>query len=159
MRLTCRSLALSLDEVIENKNEENDIINDLIDIKNKYKNFKVFFVHKSMSQKDIKKFISRHSNDLIKLNSEITKSKIQYVWFNINLDNSVLEGWRYSYRGSDIKNGIKNIIHRELGNFECQINGDITNAVDVLTDYGISKEEVKKEYVIFYQKCIDNDWF
>ena len=60
----------------------------------------------------------------------------------------------------DIKeNGIKKIIHRELANFECQINGDITNAVDVLIDYGISKEEIKKEYAIFYQKCIDNDWF
>ena len=60
----------------------------------------------------------------------------------------------------DIKeNGIKKIIHRELAKFECQFNGDITNAVDVLIDYGISKEEIKKEYAIFYQKCIDNDWF
>ena len=60
----------------------------------------------------------------------------------------------------DIKeNGIKNIIHRELGNYECQISGDITDALDILSDYGVSKEEVMKEYKIFFQKCIKNDWF
>ena len=60
----------------------------------------------------------------------------------------------------DIKeNGIKKIIHRELANFECQIVGDITDAYDILKDYGITKEQVLKEYKIFYQKCIKNDWF
>ena len=60
----------------------------------------------------------------------------------------------------DIKeNGIKNIIHRELANYECQIVGDITDAYDILKDYGITKEQVLKEYKIFYQKCIKNDWF
>jgi len=60
----------------------------------------------------------------------------------------------------DIKeNGIKNIIHRELANYECQIVGDITDAYDILKDYGITKEQVLKEYKIFYEKCIKNDWF
>ena len=60
----------------------------------------------------------------------------------------------------DIKeNGIKNIIHRELANYECQITGDITDVYDILKDYGISKQQVLKEYKTFYQKCIDNDWF
>tara|TARA_Y100001973_G_scaffold5113_1_gene7208 strand:+ start:294 stop:689 length:396 start_codon:yes stop_codon:yes gene_type:complete len=60
----------------------------------------------------------------------------------------------------DIKeNGIKNIIHRELANYECQIVGDITDAYDILKDYGITKKQVLKEYKIFYQKCIKNDWF
>ena len=54
---------------------------------------------------------------------------------------------------------IKKIIHRELANFECQIVGDITDAYDILKDYGITKEQVLKEYKIFYQKCIKNDWF
>tara|TARA_B100000519_G_scaffold198646_1_gene208496 strand:+ start:619 stop:1014 length:396 start_codon:yes stop_codon:yes gene_type:complete len=60
----------------------------------------------------------------------------------------------------DIKeNGIKNIIHRELANYECQITGDVTDACDILKDYGVSEEQVLKEYKIFYEKCIKNDWF
>jgi hypothetical protein len=57
------------------------------------------------------------------------------------------------------ENGIKKIIHRELGNHECQIAMDITDAVDVLSSYGITREQVQAEWAEYFQNCIDNDYF
>ena len=60
----------------------------------------------------------------------------------------------------DVKeNGRKGVIHRELGNYEVQISGDLTDAIEALEPYGITEEEVHREYKSFFQKCIDNDWF
>jgi hypothetical protein len=60
----------------------------------------------------------------------------------------------------DLKeNGRKAIIHRELGNYECQITNDITEARDVLEDYGITEKDILNEYREFFQNCIDNDYF
>ena len=57
------------------------------------------------------------------------------------------------------ENGKAAIIQRELGNHEAQITGDISDTVDSLDGYGITNEEVKAGYSVFYQNCIDNDWF
>lgn len=57
------------------------------------------------------------------------------------------------------ENGRAGIIHRELANYGTQITGDIDDTVDALADYGITREEIQSEYQVFYQKCIDNDWF
>ena len=57
------------------------------------------------------------------------------------------------------ENGIKAIIHRELGNHECQITMDYDDVVDVLAPYGITKEQIKAEFNEFMQVCIDNDYF
>lgn len=60
----------------------------------------------------------------------------------------------------DIKeNGKPAIIQRELGNHEAQITGDISDTVDSLDGYGITTAEVRAGYSVFYQTCIDNDWF
>jgi len=60
----------------------------------------------------------------------------------------------------DLKeNGIKAIIHRELGNHECQISMSYDDVIDVLQDYGITREQIKSEWREYFQKCIDNDWF
>ena len=56
-------------------------------------------------------------------------------------------------------NGIKAIIHRELGNYETQISGDVSNTVEALEGYGITRKQVNEEYKSFYQHCIDNDYF
>lgn len=56
-------------------------------------------------------------------------------------------------------NGIKAIIHRELGNYETHLTLDFTDTTNALKDYGITKEQIKAEYADYYQKCIDNDWF
>ena len=57
------------------------------------------------------------------------------------------------------ENGIVKIIHRELANYETQITGDIQEVTEILKDYKITEEQIKKEYKIFYKKCIKNDWF
>jgi hypothetical protein len=56
-------------------------------------------------------------------------------------------------------NGIKAIIHRELANHEAQISGDVSNTVEALEGYGITRNQVNEEYKSFYQHCIDNDYF
>ena len=43
-------------------------------------------------------------------------------------------------------NGYYNIIARELGNYECYYTGDISDAVDELKQYGISRKEVYAVY-------------
>ena len=57
------------------------------------------------------------------------------------------------------ENGILAIIHRELGNYEAQITGDISEAVSALSDYGITESQVQKEYPAFFETCVNNDWF
>jgi len=56
-------------------------------------------------------------------------------------------------------NTIKEIIHRELANHEAQITGDISDTVDALDGYPITVEQIQAEYSVFFQKCVDNDWF
>ena len=58
------------------------------------------------------------------------------------------------------ENGLKGIIHRELGNHEAQITNSIEDTVDALADYpGITRETIRAEYREFYQYCVDNDYF
>ena len=57
------------------------------------------------------------------------------------------------------ENGIKAIIHRELANYEAQITGSISDTVEVLGDYEITREQVREEYNAYFQHCIDNDYF
>ena len=57
------------------------------------------------------------------------------------------------------ENGIKPIIHRELGNYETQISGDISDTVAALEDYGITRKQVSAEYPAYFQHCVDNDYF
>ena len=57
------------------------------------------------------------------------------------------------------ENGIKPIIHRELGNYETQISGDISDTVAALEDYGITREQVSAEYPAYFKHCVDNDYF
>lgn len=56
-------------------------------------------------------------------------------------------------------NSIKDIIWRELGNYECQINGDYSRVIEVLEDYGITAEEIRKEYKEYFSYCVENDLF
>ena len=60
----------------------------------------------------------------------------------------------------DIKeNGIKAIIHRELANHECQISMDITDAVEKLEDYGITRKQIKEQWKDYFNNCVKNDLF
>jgi len=57
------------------------------------------------------------------------------------------------------ENGKPAIIQRELGNYETQLSGDMSETVEALVDYDISEADIKKEYPAFYQNCLDNDYF
>lgn len=60
----------------------------------------------------------------------------------------------------DIKeNGMKNIIWRELSNYEAQISNDIDDTVEALEHYGITREEIEKEYKNYFEHCVENDLF
>lgn len=57
------------------------------------------------------------------------------------------------------ENGVQGVIHRELGNHEAQITGDIDSTVDALEGYGISRLQIQNEYGAYYKECVKNDWF
>ena len=75
----------------------------------------------------------------------------------------IIEALECIYKESillDIKeNGIPAIIHRELGNHECQITNDIDEVTEALKDYGITEKQIQNEWDLFYTKCVQNDWF
>ena len=56
-------------------------------------------------------------------------------------------------------NGIKAIIHRELANHEAQIAGDISDTVEALEFYGITRAQVRAEYPSYFEHCVANDYF
>ena len=56
-------------------------------------------------------------------------------------------------------NSIKDIIWYELDNHEAQMSGDISSTFDAVEQYGITLEQVKSEYGVYFQHCIDNDYF
>jgi hypothetical protein len=56
-------------------------------------------------------------------------------------------------------NTLKDIIWDSLANYECQITGDYSDACEALKPYGITEDDIKKEWASYYQNCIDNDYF
>jgi hypothetical protein len=56
-------------------------------------------------------------------------------------------------------NSIKAIIWDSLANYECQVTGDYSDAIEALKPYGITEEVIKTEWPAYYQNCIDNDFF
>ena len=56
-------------------------------------------------------------------------------------------------------NGITAIIHRELSNHEAQITNDISDTVEALEFYGITRAQVRAEYPSYFEHCVANDYF
>lgn len=54
---------------------------------------------------------------------------------------------------------IKDIIWYELGNYEVQLTGDLTDVIEALEGYPITEEQIENEYVEYFQMCLDNDYF
>jgi hypothetical protein len=52
-------------------------------------------------------------------------------------------------------NSKKEIIHRELANYETFITGDITDTVNALAGHGITEEEVQAEYPEYYKEAVE----
>ena len=57
----------------------------------------------------------------------------------------------------DMKQGKDNVILRELSNHECFYTGDITDCVEKLSDYPITKKEIIKVYRKNYNKM--TEWY
>ena len=57
------------------------------------------------------------------------------------------------------ENGAKAIIHRELANHEAQISMSITDTVEALEEYPITREDVNAEWKEYFDYCIDNNYF
>ena len=55
--------------------------------------------------------------------------------------------------------GIEKIIQYELSNYECQISMDYSDAFDVLQDYGVTEEQMKKQFKIYMDYCREHDLF
>jgi hypothetical protein len=55
-------------------------------------------------------------------------------------------------------NSVKEIIWRELQNHEAQFS-DTRDTFDALEAYGITIEEINKEYPAYMEYCVDNDLF
>jgi len=56
-------------------------------------------------------------------------------------------------------NPIKDIIWYAFANYECQINGDTSDALEALKDYGVTNATIKDEYDQYFKHCVDNDYF
>jgi len=54
---------------------------------------------------------------------------------------------------------IEAIIQSELANHECQITMDYTTALKALERYNVTEQQVRDQYGIFFQRCIDQDLF
>lgn len=57
------------------------------------------------------------------------------------------------------ENGKVAIIHRELANHECQISMDITDVINTLSDYPITKKEIAEQWTVYFKQCLKNDCF
>jgi len=59
-----------------------------------------------------------------------------------------------------LENNTRNqIIDDAFRNYETQITGDLTDAIEFLEIYGIRPNEVRERYSLYFQHCIDNDLF
>jgi len=56
-------------------------------------------------------------------------------------------------------NSVKDIIFYSLGNYECQISSDYSDAVDAVKYYGITEAEVAAVWPEYWNHCVDNDYF
>jgi hypothetical protein len=59
------------------------------------------------------------------------------------------------------ENTDKEIIWRELANHEAQITGNISDTVEALSEYGITRKQIAYEYGPggYHDHCIENNYF
>jgi len=57
------------------------------------------------------------------------------------------------------ENAVKDIIWRELANYECQIVGEPDDAIEALASYPISEQEIRDQWDGYWAHCVENDFF
>lgn len=53
----------------------------------------------------------------------------------------------------------KDIIWDAFSNYECQISNDLTDAIESLEGYDITKEDIIAEWDAYFDYCCENDYF
>jgi|15BtaG_2_1085339.scaffolds.fasta_scaffold30677_2 hypothetical protein len=53
----------------------------------------------------------------------------------------------------------KDIIWDAFANYECQIIGSPDDAIDSLFDYPFTEKEIRKEWVSYFDYCVEKDLF
>ena len=96
------SLGMVLDDVVKDIDEEKQILENIrFCRKTLGKLFKVTFLNKNLSEKDVKEFFKRNQKLLFEVNTKITKQE-NIVWFVIG-DFGKNTRYRYNYRGTILK--------------------------------------------------------
>ena len=96
------SLGMVLDDVVKDIDEEKQILENIrFCRKTLGKLFKVTFLNKNLSEKDVKEFFKRNQKILFEVNTKITKQE-NIVWFVIG-DFGKNTRYRYNYRGTILK--------------------------------------------------------
>lgn len=75
------------------------------------------------------------------------------------LSEQLSDSYNFKIQWELSNNTLKDIIWDSLANYECQISGDYSDAIEALKAYGITEDDIKKEWHGYYQNCIDNDYF
>ena len=99
------SLRIELDKVIENKDYEQLVFENLERCYRLVNNrFYVIFWHKNLNKKEIKDFAIRNKDKLFKFGTKIT-GEVDDVWFLIKSSDEEESTWRYMHEG-DVLEGI-----------------------------------------------------
>ena len=78
-------------------------------------------------------------------------AKILLEQFDLAMQNGIVQ---------DVEeNGVKNIIWRELANYECQIVNNCRDVIEALKEYPISENDILNEFKAYMQHCIEHDLF
>jgi len=78
---------------------------------------------------------------------------------NISLQTQLKDSYNFKIQWELLNNSLKDIIFYQLANHEAQITGDYSDACEALKPYGITEDDIKKEWFGYFQHCIDNDYF
>ena len=107
-RTSFLSLRMKLDELINDKNLEQKIIENIRYCRRIVgKEFKVIFWNDDLSELEVKKFIERNNDILFEINTEITR-EFNLAWFVIGEEDQSKH--RYMYNGG-ILEGIANYLN------------------------------------------------
>jgi hypothetical protein len=129
-------------------------------------------VHQKMIDKDINIALKKHGGFFAFGNDQFKKAhnpKLKYISLGSGLyapkktyKNLIIDIEK-AIQGEielDLRvNSIKDIIWRELANYECQIVGSVSDCVDALKGHGITKKQIMNEYPAYFDYCIENNYF
>lgn len=132
------------------------------------------------SMKTLSNYTEQATTDLLDLNGaffafsgqqleEGSKDGVEYVAMGMGLicpksnARAIYDGLeRINKRGIELdmeENGAKDIIWRELANHECQITCNPDDAIQALTNYPITEEDIRAQWGDYWAHCVKNDYF